>query len=69
MTCDSSLEILASKSIDSPIGFFIFPLYGYRLGLISSPPFKCGIMKIKTIGEILWIIKFLFNLQLVSFLQ
>nr|DAZ33014.1 MAG TPA: hypothetical protein [Caudoviricetes sp.] len=26
---------------------FSFPLYGYRLGLISSPPFKCGIIKIK----------------------
>ena len=51
MTCDSSLKTLASKSIDSPIGFFLFPLYGYRLGLISSPPFKYGIIKIKMIGE------------------
>ncbi len=38
MTCDSSLKSLATKSIDCPIGFFLFPLYGYRLGLISSPP-------------------------------
>lgn len=30
---------------------FFFPLYGYRLGLIPSPPFKCGIIKIKRLGN------------------
>ena len=27
------------------------PLYGYRLGLISSPPFKYGIIKIKRLEK------------------
>jgi len=31
--------ILVSKSIDTSIGFFLFPLYGYRLGFILSPSY------------------------------
>nr|DAN30893.1 MAG TPA: hypothetical protein [Caudoviricetes sp.] len=30
---------------------FGLKLYGYRLGLISSPPFKYGIIKIKRLEK------------------
>lgn len=39
ITCDSSILILFGKSIDTSIGFFLFPLYGYRLGFILFSSF------------------------------